>query len=134
MALDNSRQPHAGVGMFVVPISYVVQKTADDTSGPTVTIPVACRIVHAVGYVEAVGGTTVATDVDLVVKNVTQSTTICTLAAVDGSAIVAAGGTASPTSNDGVNAADVIEVEIDVTGGASPTIDGVHVLLYCVRE
>lgn len=124
--------PSAHVGdSFTIPIVHHAQITADDTGGTTFTVPFKCRIVKANGTVEAIGGGTPFTDVDLKIKH--GSTTVCTLAAVDGSAIVSGGGNASP--DYAIDAGEVLELEIDITGGAStPTADGIGVNLYCVRE
>lgn len=122
--------PHVG-NMYTLPIIHHAQITADDTGGTTVNVPFAGRIVKAVGTVEAIGGGTPFTDVDLVVKH--GSTVVATLAAVNSSAIVAGGGTAEP--NYSIAADEDLELEIDITGGASsPTADGINVLLFIVRE
>lgn len=128
--MANAPSPSVG-DMFTVVVVHHAQITTDDTGGTTFKVPFKCRIVKAVGTVEAIGGGTPFTDVDLVIKE--GSTTVCTLAAVDSSAIVSGGGTAAP--DYACDADDVLELEIDITGGAStPTADGINVCLYCVRE
>lgn len=125
-----SYSAHVG-DMFTVVVTHHAQITTDDTSGTTFKMPFKSRIVKAVGTVEAIGGGTVFTDVDLKIKH--GSTTVATLAAVDSSAIVSGGGTAEP--DYAIEADEVLELEIDITGGAStPTADGITVCLYCMRE
>ena len=136
MALGTNPSAHVGC-MVSIPITHHAQITADDTGGTTFTMPFKGRLISAVGTVEAIGGTTVFTDVDLVVKNGTKSETLCTLAAVDASAIVSGGGTSGPASAGVADfeEGDVMELEIDITGGGgSPTADGITVVLYCMRE
>lgn len=128
--------PAAPVGdFFCIPIIYTKQvTTADVTTGPTVTTPCKCRIISMTGQIGVVGGTTVYTDIDLVIKNATESVTIGTIAVWNASATTN-GGPCTPTAAYAdLASGDVLEMEIDVTGGASPTVDGVAAYLWCVRE
>lgn len=134
MAYTATALPSAGVGStFTIPIFYGAF-TADVSVGPTVTVPYKCRILGLNGQVCNIAGTTVFTDVDLVLKNVTQSVTIATIAAVNGSTRVSGGATSTPTTNNTLAANDVLEMEIDITGGSSPTATGCFVLIHCIRE
>lgn len=117
--------------VYTLAFYHKTQITADDTTGVTSKVPFKGRIIGALASVEAIGGSTAPTDVDIVVKD--GSTTIATLAAVDSSAIVSGGGL-DTSINYQVDAGDVVEVEIDITGGSSPTVDGIFTQLWIVRE
>jgi hypothetical protein len=108
---------------------WKTQVVSDLTTGPTRKVPFKGRIVKVLGNVDAIGGTTVHTDIDIVIKD--GSTVVATCAAVDGSAIVSGG--AIVETNHEVDAGDVLEMEIDITGGSSPTADGVSAQLWIVR-
>lgn len=107
--------------------------TSDDTSGTTYKVPFKGKVIAALGTVEALGGGTNFTDVAFVIKNGTQSSTIVTLNPVASSAIVS-GGDIDRTLDAAVAEDDVLEMEIDITGGAgSPTVAGMNCQLWIVR-
>lgn len=107
--------------------------SSDDTTGSTYKVPFKGKIIAALGTVEALGGGTNFTDVAFVIKNGTQSTTIVTLNPVASSAIVS-GGDVDTSLDAAVAADDVLEMEIDITGGAgSPTVAGMNCQLWIAR-
>jgi hypothetical protein len=121
----------------LVPIyfEHLPQVTVDVTAGPVVKIPFKCRVIKCQGIVTTAGGGTVHTDVDMVFKNVTGSVTIGTAPAVDGSVIASGGALASPASGAvaEIAANDVVEMEIDIAGGSTPTADGCRGILWVER-
>lgn len=120
-----------GVPVYELRFYHKTQITGDDTTGITKKVPFSGRVIKVQGEVEAIGGTTVATDVDLVFKD--GATTIGTAAPVDSSAIVSGGSIVEVTPYK-VTAGDVIEMEIDVTGGNSPTVDGIGGSVWIARD
>lgn len=124
--------------LIPIPFSYFPQVTTTDitTTGPKVKIPFKGRVVKAQGKVRVTGGTTPHTDVDIIFKNETQSdAVVATAPAVDASTIAAGGAIVSPASGAVAefNANDVMRMEIDVTGGSSPTVDGCEGILWVER-
>lgn len=135
---------HAGVGEIVVlPLIETRQVTGDLAGGASVTIPAPFkgRVLGAVGFCTVIGGTTPMTDIDLTVQNANNSDANMltgVIPVVNASAIVrttAVHIAASTTiASARFNAGDNIELVVDVTGGSSPTADGVGVYLLVVRE
>jgi len=120
--------------VYTLPLMHHATVTSsDDTTGTTTKVPFKGKVIAALGTVEALGGGTNFTDVAFVIKNGTASTTIVTLNPVASSAIVS-GGDVDRTLDAAVAEDDVIEVEIDITGGAgSPTAAGMNVCLFIAR-
>lgn len=124
--------------LVAVPFSYFPQVTTADitTAGPKAKMPFKGRVIKAQGKVRAAGGSTVHTDVDIIFKNETKADqVIATCPAVDASTIAAGGAIVSPASGAVAefDANDVIRMEIDQTGGSSPTADGCEGVLWCER-
>ena len=112
-----------------------VQVAASADSVLTMRVPFKCRIVEYRAGVEAIGGTTDPTDVDIDLENGT--TDIGDPVAAVGSSAIVSGGSAAGTPDSGQDnlvAGDIIHMDIDITGGASPTVDGVWAELIVVRE
>jgi hypothetical protein len=124
-----------GVGdVFVVRLGpTVVQITASGDYICTARVPWKGTILKIQAGVQAIGGTTDPTDVDVDVENGT--TDICDLiAVVQSSAIIAGGAEDTPDSGEEVVAeGDVLHLDVDVTGGSSPTVDGVYADVYIAR-
>jgi hypothetical protein len=112
----------------------VVQITTSGDSIVTYKVPFKCRILKMKAGVEAIGGSTDPTDVDVDLENGTVDIGD-PLAAVDSSTIVSGGVEGTPDSGqDDLAAGDIIHMDVDVTGGSSPTVDGVWAELVVVRE
>ena len=112
-----------------------VQLSASGDSVLTMRVPFKCRIVEYRGGVEAIGGTTDPTDVDIDLENGTTDIGD-PVAAVESSAIIA-GGSAAGTPDSGQDDLakdDVIHMDVDITAGTNPTVDGVWAELIVVRE
>lgn len=129
--------PPAGVGdLFCIPIP-AGRYTADETTNVQVIVPCKCRVYGVNGFVSDLGGTTVFTDVDLTLKNTTKSESItAAMAAVNSSTIASGGIMAAPVAGTAdLDAGDVIELEVDVTGGGgTPVAEGVGANVWCLRE
>lgn len=118
-------------GLFPIEI-HVGQVTADVSAAGTTPVPRNCQIHGIALKAHSLFGGTVPTDLDLVVKNATKNETIlASTALVDASAITPV--STSPIAGTAdLDAEDLIEVETDITGGAtSPGVNGVAVTLWC---
>lgn len=105
--------------------------TASGDSIVTYKVPFDCRIVKIKGGVEAIDD---ATDVDLDVE--VGTTDLCDpIAVADSSAIVSGGVWATPDSGEeDLDADDVLHLDVDITGGSSPTVTGAYVEVWVVRK
>ena len=127
--------PSAGVGnVFTLTQTYSNAATAaaDVTKAAANTLPFAviCRGVE--GFAQVIGGTTVHTDVDLVVLS--GSTTLATLAVVNSSTRSTVPLTATvAAANQKIAAGTVLSFNIDITDGSSPTCDGISVTYWLER-
>lgn len=117
--------------IYALPMVHHAQIAADDTSGTTYKVPFSGKIVAALGTVEAISGTTSPSACALVVKE--GSTTIATLTAVTGSAIVSGGGLDTTLDYAVTGGSTVLELEVDITGVASSRVDGINVTLWIAR-
>lgn len=128
--------PPAGVGdLFCIPIA-AGRYTADETTNLKVIVPCKCRVYGVNGYVADLGGTTVFTDVDLTLKNVTKSESVtAAMAAVDSSTQASGGIMAAPVSGtEDLDPLDVLELEVDVAGGGGTPTAEVGCNVWCIRE
>ncbi len=139
----NTNLPAPGAGMLCIPLVHEAQFTADidfgAAGGLDIKVPFKCRVVAIAGTVRAIGGSTVFTDVDVTVRKYDGTTgtnlTSAALALVDSSAIVAGGAVGSLATTEAsliLAANDRLQVKIDITGGSSPTGDGLLVHVYVV--
>ena len=118
-------------GLFPI-VCIVGQVTADTAAPGTVTVPIKCRIHGVQGQAHSLFGGTSPTDLDLAVKNTTKSETIVTAMAVVDSSALASIATTAISGTEDLDAGDEIEIESDITGGAtSPGVNGVAVTLWC---
>ena len=126
-----------GVGQPVI-LKVIKPYTATvATLAPTAKCksPIAGRIKGWTARCGSIGGSTPPTDVDLVVKNYTQSLTLGTTAVVDSSAIVNLAGVndgPATEANRQVAVGDEIGFDTTVTGGSSPTAFGIEIDLIIV--
>ena len=112
-----------------------VQITASGDSICTLKVPFKCRIVYCTAGYEAIGGSTDPTDVDVDLENGT--TDIGDPIAIWDSSAAISGGPVAMTPDSGQDdlaAGDIIHLDVDITGGSSPTVDGVWATLWVVRE
>ena len=116
-------------------ISAGRQLTATTADAALFRVPFKCRIIAVYGAVAAIGGTVNPTDVDLMIENGTTDILSAQLPAVDGSAIASTPPKGTLVSGqDTLAEDDVIHLDVTITGGTSPTADGVDVWIYAVRE
>jgi len=135
--------PRSGGEIIAVPLIETRQVTADLAGGASVTIPMPFkgRVVGAVGFCSVIGGSTEFTDIDLTVQNASNSDANMltgVIPVVDSSAIVRTSavhiGPNTTIASARFAVGDNIELVVDITGGSSPTANGVGVLLLVVRE
>lgn len=129
----------AGIQAQVICIPFPCTRQIAATTADSFTHKIGFkgRVVGASASVGAIGGTTEATDVDVMFEKGTQDILAAQLAAVQSSAIVSGGanGTVSTTSADlAFTATDVFAMDVTLTGGSSPTVDDTMGFLYVVRE
>ncbi len=125
-----------GVGdIYCLPIEVGRQVAATLADAQIVKVPFKGRIIKVVGGVGAIGGTVDPTDVDLMIENGTTDILSALIPAVNGSAIAATPLTGAIASGEDDVAEDaVIHLDVTVTGGTSPTVDGIWVHIWIVRE
>lgn len=135
--------PRSGGEIIVVPLLVSRQVTVDIAggAGPTWVAPFKGRVVGAVGVCDVQGGSTPHTDIDLTVQNASNSDANMltgVIPVVNSSAIVrdtnVVLGPSATIASARFNALDNIELVVDITGGSSPTADGVGAYLLVVRE
>jgi hypothetical protein len=129
--------PQAGVGLSCLRLVRNASFAADVTDAAILTVPFKCRIVTMMGFMEAIGGTTDFTDVDLEVQNGTTVINTTAIAIVQASAIVTGSGAVGSPDTDALAALaenDVLHLDIDITGGSSPTGVGCGVDIWVARE
>ena len=127
----------SGVGdVIALRLQAAVQITADEANVVREVVPFGCRVVHVVAGAQAIGGTTVFTDVDVTVMNGATDLLASRIAVVNASTLAApAEGTLHATAaNQKLSAGDVLDLDVDITGGSSPTMDGCYATVYAVRE
>jgi hypothetical protein len=117
----------APLQMFLLPVCK--QVTADITGAFKMKAPCAGRVRGIGGSIGVLAGTTVATDLDLVVK--IGGTTAATLAVVNSSTTAYIETTSDVAT---FAAGDVLQLNVDITGGASPTCDGVAAWILYTQE
>ena len=137
----NTNFPHGMQNVVCIPLIETRQVTADIafSAGADVLVPFRCRVVGIVGVCAAIGGTTEFTDVDLNVRGFDGTTGVNLLSAdipVVNSSTLAEGGLAGTLQDTDaeltIEANERLQLDIDVTGGSSPTADGVGVYVYVV--
>ena len=128
--------PAPGVGdIFCLPIEVGRQLAATTTDAQVVKVPFKGRIIEVVGGVGAIGGTVDLTDVDLMIENGTTDILSAQIPAVNASTIAATPPTGAIAGGEDDVAEDaVIHLDVTVTGGTSPTVDGVWVHVWIVRK
>ena len=112
------------------------QLAADDANLIREHVPFACRVVHVTAGAEAIGGGTDFTDVDVTVMNGAVDLLASRIPVVNGSALAAplAGTLSATAANLALAAGDVLDLDADMTGGSTPTIDGLFATVWVVRE
>lgn len=117
-------------------LSYWPQITVDVADAAVkAKVPYPFRVVDAIGRARAAGGTTPHTDVD--VDLYAGTTKLGTIPVVDGSALTAGGSAIAFVAGVEKNydADTFLHLKlIDITGGSSPTLDGLEVDVYVVRR
>lgn len=112
------------------------QLTSTTASAAQWVAPFGGRIMGVRGGVQAIGGTVDPTDVDLDPEIGTADILSAPIPAVDSSTIAAGGlaGTLEDTEAElTFSAGDVLHLDVTITGGTSPTVDGVWCDIYYVR-
>lgn len=112
------------------------QLTTTTASAAQWVAPFGGRIVGVRGGVQAIGGSVDPTDVDLDPEIGTVDILSAPIPAVDSSTIAAGGlaGTLEDTEAElTFDAGDVLHLDVTITGGTSPTVDGAWCDLYYVR-
>lgn len=138
MALLVPKRPTLQSGIFVISLAYLPQVTVDVADAAVKALcPFPATVIAVVGRARALGGTP-HTDVDVTIYK--NTTLIATVPIVDGSALGTGGsvvpaltGTGAELDLDGVD--DFLHMKlIDITGGSTPTLDGLVVDVYLVRR
>ena len=137
----NTNFPGGSHPGYCIPLIETRQVTVDIAfdAGPDILVPFPCRVVGVVGIGTVIGGSTVFTDVDLLVRKFDGSTGTNLVSAaipvVDSSTLVGGGveGVLSTTESDLTLAAgDRLQLDINITGGSTPTGDGIGALVFVV--
>lgn len=130
--------PAADVGdMVCIPLKGAVQQTADNTAIVNVKVPFACQVVGIEAHAEAIGGTVDPTDYDVTVMNGATDLLSARIPVVNSSTLAATpvSGTLTATeANRHLAADDVLSLDGDITGGTSPTVDGVYANVFVIRK
>lgn len=117
-------------------LQYWPQVTVDIADAAVKCIvPFAFTVLHAIGRARSSAGSTPHTDVDVDIY--ANTTKLGTIPVVDGSALTAGGSAiAFVASVNRKYAADsFLHMKlIDITGGSSPTLDGLEVDVYVTRD
>ena len=124
-------------GLLAITLMETRQVTVDiaAAAGAFWTAPFAGTLLAVQGLINAIGGTTVFTDVDLDVKVGATSLLAAVIPIVQSSAIdkTALGLVAGAAANS-FALSDRLDLDIDITGGSSPTGDGIGVILWVVPD
>lgn len=100
---------------------------ADDTQADRFKMPFPAEVVAIECGVTKLAGSTPHTDVDVTVKNGSNDLLSARVAAVDASTIQGAGGVAGSLNTTAgrmrLAAGDVLNLDVDITGGSSPLTD-----------
>jgi len=125
-----------GVGDVIEIVLYsAVQQTQTAADVAKAIAPCKGRVVAVSAWVDAIGGTTKPTDYDIMVEKGT--TDLHTIIAAVGSSTNAGpqvGVLSTTAATVAVAAGDVFHLDGTLTGGGSPTVDGIHGRVYLVRE
>lgn len=132
-------QPSANVNIVPVRLIYPTQITADVADAAVKEkSPVKGTIVGILGKLRAAGGSTPHTDIDVEVLKGATALLSANLPVVNSSAFEAGGTYGSLSTVAGVLEVavdDVLAIKlIDITGGSSPTADGLEVIIYIARH
>lgn len=129
---------HAPIGVFTLMEPRQVTVDIAAAASAYFIAPFAGRILGVVGFCHVIGGSTVHTDIDLDLQKATTTMLASVVPVVNSSAIVKT--TAVVIAASATIAAarfavlDVLNLEIDITGGSTPTADGVGLHVFYVRE
>ncbi len=125
-----------GVGEVTeIALTCVTQQSATAASIAKAIAPCKGRVVAVSAWVDTIGGTTKPTDVDLMIEKGT--TDLHTLIDAVGSSTnngPQMGTLVTTAASLAVAAGDIFHLDVTVTGGASPTVDGLHGRVYLARE
>lgn len=126
-----------GVGDVIeMSLDCVTQQSATGASIAKSIVPCKGRVVAVSAWVDTIGGTTKPTDYDIIVEKGTTDLISAAIPAVGSSTNAGPQmGTLSTTAATvAVAAGDILHLDGTLTGGASPTVDGIHAKVYIVRE
>lgn len=131
--------PHAGYPLIPLVLKAGQQLLTTTADAALYRVPFDCVVVAIQGGVTAIGGSVDPTDVDLMVEKATSDLLSAVIPAVNGSAINAAGvglqGTLVTTQSLlSLAAGDVLHLDVTITGGTSPTVDGAEATVWVVRK
>ena len=122
-------------GIICIPLVDFIQRTATVADVATAIVPCKGRVVAISGWVGTIGGTTDPTDVDLMVeKGTTDLHTLIPAvnSSTDAGPLMAT--LVTTAASLAVAAGDILHLDITVTGGTSPTIDGIGAHVFIARE
>lgn len=130
--------PAASVSIVPVRLQYWPQVTVDIAdAGVKEKCPVKGRIIGILGKARALGGTP-HTDVTLEILKGTTALLSTPLPVVASSALTAGGTYGSLSAVAGVLDVEVDDVfhlkAVDITGGSTPTLDGLEVVILIARK
>ena len=129
----NTNLPPLAAPMMPLRLQQADTVTATTASAVTMKAPFNCRIV---AIHSGVTGIDDATDVDLQVEKGTTDLCTAVMAVADSSSVVSGGveGTLTTTAADlTLDKGDVLHLDITVTGGSTPDIDGCWADVWVVR-
>jgi len=129
--------PAGGVGHVVmIKLGPAGQVTVDDVAVIEEVIPFACEVFAIYADAKAIGGTTDPTDVDVTVKNGAVDLLAARIPVVNGSTLITAplaGALTTTLANLQLAAGANLNLDVDVTGGSSPTCDELHATVWAIR-
>ena len=127
----------AGVGdVFCIPVQYHKQiGAAGITALAGAEAPCNCRVWRIDANVDVLAGAVKCTDADLTVYK--SATALCSAMALVNTSTkkgVVSATLAGTASTLALSAGDDLNYTIALTGGTTPTIDGLHIRVWCIRE
>ena len=109
---------------------------ADEANVVREVVPFDCRVIAVTAGAQAAAGSTPFTDVDVTVMNGSTDLLASKIAVMDSSTLAApAAGTLSTTSASlNLSSGDVLDLDVDTTGGSSPTLTACFATVWAVRQ
>lgn len=124
--------PGLNVPLYCFRLQQAAAITASGDSLVTYEVPFNCTAILVKAGVDEIDD---ATDVDIDVEVGTTDLTSAVMAVADSSAIVSGGVEVAPLAAAAtLTAGDVLHLDVDVTGGTSPTIEGCWAEVWVTRR